>query len=260
MNVLEIAGLGCTRGEGESLLSWVSAGPLGATGAKALGLPPAADCKGGRLFCPACRLETSGQRRWYSRDAWDSPGCVVCIKHALPLVRSDDPPTRLRSRRWPPGFRVEFRALGHWTQVWVRQDMTRRISHGQSVEMAVVHALLARTDPRVPFSTALACGQWELWLEGWPVSSSPRFASTFQGWPLHQSDRLALMAIAYRICSGLERRTPPVWMPLLVRSRTLAVLRATVGRLRPGWGPALPDYFRCSAFTRSGHASASHLG
>jgi len=237
MNAIELAGLGCCRGAGESLSSWLRAGPLGSN---ALAFPGSPTAKQGRLregdlYCPACRLEEYGRRRWYSRSEWQYTSCVVCSVHNVPLVRCDAPPTHLRGRRWPRALRSEFSALGRWTGGWSKSDAQREGGHHLLPEVAVLRAILARTDPRMPHSRALAEGQWQLWIEGWPVSAGPLYPVQRQRMPARQSDRLAAMATTHRACLCLESGVALNWQPFAVRLRTLAWLQKRLFQLKPAW-------------------------
>lgn len=250
MNALELAGLGSAHGEGESLASWLCAGPLGAHALELAGLAPVADSEdgrqNGRLFCPACRLNESGRRRWYSRSEWEDPHCVICSVHAVPLVWCEAPPARLRGRRWPVDMRAEFRALSQWTRKWSKFDLCRRAGRVDRPELAVMQAILARTDPRTPYSRAFAEAQWHLSVEGWPVPWGPQFPVRPRALPVRQPDRLALMAITRRVCVGLETGRAPRWLPLCIRPRTLARLEANLRQLRPAWNEHVARCFKQS--------------
>jgi len=243
MNALELAGLGCCRGEGESLSSWLRAGPLGPLAESCLEPPakPQAASREGLLYCPACRVEESGRRRWYSRSEWEDPSCVICSVHAVPLLRCDAPPTCLRGRRWPEAWRAEFRALDRWLRG--RSGFASHAEGGADPPVAaVLRAILARTDPRVPYSRALAEAQWRLWVEGWPVPAGPMFPVQRHTMPVRQPDRLALMAATHRVCLGLQGAEPR-WPPLPVRLRTLAWLRTRLHQLEPAWSEHISQYF-----------------
>jgi hypothetical protein len=237
MSTLEFAGLGCRRGAGESLFSWLRAGPLGVN---AVGSHESAATLFGALseavlYCPACRVEESGRRRWYSRSEWRDPNCVICSVHDVPLVRCDAPPARLRGRRWPRALRSEFRALNRWTQGWSESASRKESNHANQPEVAVLRAILARTDPRMPHSRALAEGQWRLWVEGWPLPAGPLFPLRRQTMPTRQPDRLAAIETTHRVCLCLQSGVEPNWPPLVVRRRTLTWLHGRLHQLRPAW-------------------------
>lgn len=245
MNSLEFAGLGCCRGAGESLSSWLRAGPLGSNAVASLDSP--APTRGalreGELYCPACRLEELGRRRWYSRIEWKDPRCVICSVHAVPLVQCDAPPTRLRGRLWPQALRIEFRALNLWTRGWSESVSSREGDRANQPEVAVLRAILARTDPRLPYSRALAEGQWRLWVEGWPVPAGPLYPAQRRAMPARQSDRLAVWATTHRVCLGLQTGVAPNWPPLHIRSRTLARLRGHLHPLNATWNEHISQWF-----------------
>jgi hypothetical protein len=230
MNAVYWAALGSRRGAGESLASWLRAGPLGV---QAIDAPATSALAGAQLYCPACRVDEAGRRRWYTREDWPEDG-VVCTTHALPLLRLDAPPTRLRSRRWSPILRDEFRDLGAWTQ---RDDVG-------DVRRPIVRAICARSDPRVPYSRAWAEAQWHLWATEWPVPVAPRLPSRGSLVPMFQFDRLALMAIAHRVYSALDSEQGTGWPALPIRSRVLHWLEGRLGRVRPCWRPRVARYFR----------------
>lgn len=231
MNAIAWAGLGSRRGAGESLVSWLRAGPLGELAIDALAIPVGAAA--GALYCPACYVDEAGTRRWYTRSDWLA-GSVICTRHAVPLVRCETPPARLRGWRWPPRLRAEFRALGAWT---------RSCGAGEA-ERAVVEVVRTRTDPRVAYSCAWAAAQWHLRAAGWPVPVAPRYPAQRGTGLTYQFDRLALMAIAHRACVALAKGQTPTWPPLPVRARALTCLDAHLRRARPAWVSQLSICFR----------------
>jgi hypothetical protein len=236
MNAVYWAALGSRRGAGESVASWLRASPLGAQAFDALA---ASEPVGGQLYCPACRMDEAGRRRWYTREDWPADG-VVCTAHALPLLRCDAPPARLRGRRWSPILRDEFRALGAWNQQGNVGDLDR----------AIVRAICARSDPRVAYSRAWAEAQWHLWATGWPVPAGPRLPSRGSLAPLFQFDRLALMAIAHRVHVSLDTGQGTGWPALPIRSRVLRWLEGRVGQVRPCWRSRVVRCFRDAAQPR----------
>jgi hypothetical protein len=245
MNAIETAGLACCRGEGESLTSWLRAGPLGLGACASVeALTSTGQTTGEQdRYCPACRVEELGRRRWYTRAEWQDPRCVVCSNHALPLVQRDAPPTRLRGRRWPRTMHAEFLALGQWIRGW--SGNVSRTAGGPQVqpEALVLQAILARTDPRAPHSAALAEGQWRLWMDGWPVTAGPSNTTRRRTMPAKESDRLAVMAVTYRVCLGLQSGTEPNWPPLHIRRRTLKWLRGRLHSLKPDWAEHISLHF-----------------
>lgn len=248
MSALEVARLGSARGAGESLASWLCAGPLGVSTVGLAGPVSVLDSgdgrREGRLFCPACRVEELGRRRWYSRSEWEDPHCVICSTHAAPLVWREIAPTRLRGKRWSIELRAEFRALSQWTSDWSVVGLSQRRGRAGRPEFAVLRAILARTDPRIPYSQAFAEAQWHLWAEGWPVPSGPQFPPHRGALPARQSDRLAVMAATHRVCLGLQSGLSPNWSLLPVRARALVRLRRCLRRLNPAWNEHLDCCFR----------------
>lgn len=239
MNALELAGLGSSAGEGESVVSWLCAGPLGSRALELAGLSSVLGDGGGlrkgRLFCPLCRLDEQGCRRWYSRAEWEDPHCVICSEHAIPLIWYKTAPLRLRGKHWAAELRAEFRALSRWTHGWSSPGLGQRASRTDRPELSVLWAILMRTDPRIPYSGAWAEAQWHLWVEGWPVPPGYLFPSRRRELPTRQPDRLAVMAITYRICIGLIANRPPSWPLLPIRSRAFACLQARLRQCNPLW-------------------------
>lgn len=219
MNPEVWAALGCRRAAGESLVSWLRAGPLGDQGLSRLASSLPA---GGDLYCPACYMDEDGQRRWYTRESWTAQE-VVCGTHAMPLLRCERPPPRLRGRRWPSALREEYRAIAVWTQ----QGGGGEIGH------AIARAVSARSDPRVAYSRAWAEAQWHLWAGGWPVPYAPRLPLQGPLTPTFQFDRLALMAIARRVHVALETGEGTGWTALPVRARVMGWLIERIGRAHP---------------------------
>lgn len=230
MNAEHWAALGSRRGSGESLSSWLRAGPLGT---QAFNAPAELESVGGQLYCPACRVDEGGRRRWYTREDWPADG-IVCMTHALPLLRCDTPPRRLRGRRWSPVLRDAFRALGMWAKEYQASDVGR----------AIVRTICARSDPRAAYSRAWAEAQWHLWATEWPVPATPRFPRCGPLVPLLQVDRLALMAITHRVHLALGGKRDVDWPPLPIRTRVLRLLEGRVGKARPGWRARIEHCFR----------------
>lgn len=230
MNAEYWAALGSRRGAGESLGSWLRAGPLGT---QVVDEPIAPELEVPQLYCPACWVEEAGRRRWYTREEWPTDG-VVCTTHALPLLLCNAPPTRLRSRHWSPILRDEFRALGEWIQQGGAGELGR----------AIARATCARSDPRVAYSRAWAEAQWHLWAIEWPVPAAPRLPASGNLVPLHQRDRLALSAIVHRIYLALETGQGTLWPALPIRPRVLRWLEGRIRLLRPSWRLHLGRCFR----------------
>ena len=237
MNAEDWAALGCRRGSGESLASWLRAGPVGAhvSGSMSASTPPEGD-----LYCPACWVEEAGRRRWYSRGEWSMDG-LVCTTHDLPLVRCKVPPVRLRGRRWPLKTRDQFRALGQWWQ-------QGGVDHASRL---IIQALRARTDPRLPYSRAWAEAQWHLWATGWPVLVAPRPSAHGALVPILQSDRLALHAIVHDVCIALDTGQHTLWPPLPIRMRVLSWLERRMSREQLDWATRLQSCFRAITPTRT---------
>lgn len=254
MNALEIAGLGSTPGAGESLASWLRAGPLGKRAIQFLesnlNEVDYARAKGALLYCPACYVSDSGRRRWYSRSEWMNPFCVICAAHEVPLLRSAEAPFLLRGRRWPTDLREEFRSLSQWTVCKSIQIRASRTGKFCSPEHAVLRAVLHRTDPRLPYSRALADAQWHLWASGWPVPPGPQYPPRHEELPVRQPDRLALMAVVHYLCMSFQASVRPLWPSLPLRSRSLVVLSTYLHRHSPAWQRQLS-----LCFTREGRSS-----
>lgn len=247
MNAVELAGLGSSTGEGESLASWLCAGPLGTRALELAEPSMRANVDGrreGRLFCPACHLDELGRRRWFSRAEWEDPHCAICSAHAIPLVWCEAAPACLRGMRWSVELRTEFRALSHWTREWSSLSLGQRASRTDRPEFSVLRAILMRTDPRIPYSGAWAEAQWHLRIEGWPVPPGYLFPARRRELPTRQSDRLAVMAITYRICIGLIANHPPSWPPLPIRSRAFVCLKARLRQFDPLWDTYFAHCFK----------------
>ena len=212
------AALGARRGEGESLASWLAAGPLGSHAFDAAGIPrPVSPF----AFCPACRLVEGVQKRLYSRRRWRKAPSVACAVHGIPLVYGDAPPLRLRVSI-DQAMRARLRVLAHWTTTW-RVGLG---GTGAGVESDLLWAITRRTDPRAPFSEAWATGQWRCWADDWPVRPSPRQPARFSWDAVTQpGDRLALVATIFRLVHE-DSEQANAWSPLPVRPRVWATLLA----------------------------------
>lgn len=237
MNVEDWAALGSRRGAGESLASWLRASPVNV---HVFGTPLANGQGAGSLYCPACRVDEAGRRRWYTREDWPLDA-VMCTTHALPLLRCDTPPARLRSRRWSRALRDEFRALGTWSQQ----------ARSHVAGYAITRVVCARSDPRLPHSRAWAEAQWHLWASGWPVPASPRFPRRGPLTPAFQFDRLALAAIVRRVYVACDTGQETGWPALPVRARVLAWLQGWTERVHPHWRQCQARCFRDATGHRS---------
>jgi hypothetical protein len=233
-----MAGLGSSRGSGESLTSWLRAGPL----------PVSVWERGVRdlkpnislSYCPRCVLRTEGRRHYYSKVEWIDPRRVVCDIHDTPLVRAISSPTCLRFPHFEYHTRARLHTLGRWIEEWISQSP----STITGILIFSPHCLqdqifLALTDGDTAQSFALA--NWRLWLEGWPLSSHSH------GYPMRQlrlvpsqADRLALVAEVWRVWSILAGMDQSAWPALQIAPEAFSRLAQRLKRNWPHLAGRLP--------------------
>lgn len=217
MNLYQLAGLGTKPGTGESLSSWLSAGPLPASLVGRLCQDD--NRKEYRSFCPRCMVSEKGQRRWYTRSDWDDPRHVVCSAHGLPLVRA----TRTPEREWAIPLKQQvysqLRRLGEWVPTWVgRSPMQHRgqlALRSACLEDLILYAITRSGHGYAVPAAGVNIAQWLLWQEGWPVAARPTGSADYQLQRLERSgDRLAVVASVWRLRSYLIGDEIIKWPPI----------------------------------------------
>ena len=216
----EWGALGACRAPGESLASWLTAGPLGDGVFASAGLPAPI---GPFPYCSSCRFRCDGGLRHYTRATWRNPWVVTCEVHGLPLTWSEVPPLRIA---WAAGagWRAEFRSLARWSAS--QRDSKER----GSIARDLLWALTRRSDPRLPFSLTWSNAHWQRWAEGWPVHTAPRQPLHFSWSALLQpGDRLALAGSVWRLTRELQGEVR-AWPALALRERTRSALESRLIR------------------------------
>jgi len=236
MKLEEIAALGSDREPGESLGSWLRAGPLGPA---VLSYFPelrtveidSEDAVASCTICPRCWVHEHGCRRLYARTEWSDPRMVVCIEHAQPLQSVK--PTLLSARLAHSRSTREFRMIAKWITRWQAQSpcsSTRHLVMSRScVEDVMLDALT-----KIRVATVASTWQWRLWVDGWPVPPCPRSLPQFQLVDMPRlADRLALVCTVWRICRLLRGEIAPHWPPVRVAEEEYAQLENSISRFEP---------------------------
>jgi hypothetical protein len=225
LRVLEqLAPLGPRRARGESLRSWLAAGPLRCAASAVL---PALDRP--LLYCPCCWLREGNARRWFTRLSWEDARAVVCSMHGQPLRSIASAPARLAPLAIKRPIREELKAIAVACEQWSRASACVVRPRPRTREDLVLRALVARTWLGHAYSAAWSLGQWRLWSEGWPVPPCVRSKASMKDWmQARQGDRLGLMCTAIHIASSLERPRAPAWPGLPLRP---PVFRWLTGRM-----------------------------
>jgi len=247
MRLEEIAALGTCRGAGESLASWLRAGPLGS---RALSYFPelrnvkidSEDEVASCTICPSCSTSKRDHRRLYARSEWNDPRVVVCIEHARPLqhirpaLLSTTPP-----RKHPV---PEFRNFANWIRRWQAQSpcsSARRLTVSESCLEDVLLDAVTRDKTAAAAST----WQWRLWMAGWPLSPSARSKPQFQLADMRWlPDRLALVGTIWRLCQLLRGETLLPWPPVRLAEEVYASLEDTIWRCWPSVVARWAEVFR----------------
>jgi len=236
MKLEEIAALGARRGSGESLASWLRAGPLGSG---VLSYFPELrsveidneDAVASCTICPSCSVNGHDHRRLYARSEWSDPRVVVCIKHAQPLQNVK--PAMLSARLARKRPTAEFRRIAQWISRWQTQSLcssARRLTMSPNCLEDIV--LDAVTNDRT--GAVASIWQWRLWTAGWPVTPRPRFQPQFQLAKVPRlADRLALVSTVWRICQLLRGEIAPRWPPVRVAAEIYAQLENNILRFEP---------------------------
>lgn len=236
MTLEEIAALGIGRGPGESLASWLRAGPLGPAvlsyfpewrGGAIDGEDAVASC----TMCPNCLVHGHGFRRLYARTEWSDPRVVVCIEHAQPLQTIR--PTLLSTRSPRKQSTSEFRKVAKWITRWQAHSpcsSTWRLAMFQDCLEDVVLDAVTKDQAGIVAST----WQWRLWVDGWPVPPWPRSPSQFQLVDMPRlADRLALVGTVWRTCQLLRGEIAPRWPPVRVAEEPYGRLETSLLRFGP---------------------------
>lgn len=232
---------------GESLHSWLDAGPLGIEAWISL---PERSWSG--LFCPRCHSSADGSRRWYSKEIWLDPRQVICEKHGLPLLRRSGPIARLRSPPFLCAFRSHALALAPFIENWRRMSPCspagRLIFRPACLEDQVLATLTGFLFGVEPSIEAFYTGYWLTHLEGWPMPPAPHSQPRYQlGSMAHQPDRLALVNLVAMITRLLSGFAIDGFQAVAVNPEAYRSLQAT---LRSRW----PDLEKNLAFAVRPHA------
>lgn len=233
MSLKSMAGLGNRPGCGESLTSWLRAGPLSAEAwtndLKDIGAPVLRDA----VYCPKCYLSERGRKRWYTKAEWIDPRQVICSEHGLPLIRCAGSVARLRSPELSQAFHGEARSLSGWVAAWQQRSPCTPggwlVSQDDCLEDQILSAFAGQAYGQKVSIQAFWLSHWRLRLEGWPLPSAPHACPTFQmGLIAHQMDRLALVGTVQRISSCLLSEKEGAWPPLLIDRTGFSSLRAAM--------------------------------
>lgn len=235
MNLRATARLAATRGDGESLSSWLAAAPieshaLADEDARSWVRPRAA------LWCPLCFTHADGYRRWYTRKEWFDPRRIVCQQHTLPLIwiRRDSH----RLVRPPPlshPIRNSLRALVDWIETWCKESPCTpagTLFHRSGcLNDLVFRSVFGREADVQPSLEAFDVGYWRLGLEGWPLPATRRGSPPFHLETCALPDRLALLELVRRISSGLATGVLDGWPPLTVEPSAFEFLSAHLSEM-----------------------------
>lgn len=224
MNLEIMAGLGAHRAPGESLASWLRAGPLPLVAWT--GEPVDRRASHLFLYCPCCRVKRSCRARYYSRAEWQDPRRVVCATHCVPLVRCAVPPKHIEVPRLGREVKFQLEQLARWIEVWILLSpatfVGRPIFASHCLQDQILRALTEQEERAQTFS--IAC--WRLWLEGWPLPSHPRGNPAFLvGEMKSQADRLALVATTWKVWACLVGTQTALWPALPIDPKSLLRLQ-----------------------------------
>lgn len=238
MNLEVMAGLGSCRAPGESLASWLRAGPLPLTA----WTEEAADHYTSHLlYCPCCRAKDGRRIRYYSRAEWQDSRRVICTTHFVPLVRATAPPKHVGLPQLGPEVQFQLTQLAQWIERWILRSpatiVGRSIFVSHCLQDQVLRALTEQDDNAQSF--AIAC--WRLWLEGWPLPSHPHGNPAPQvGQVSSQTDRLALIAATWKVWGCLVGTLPRLWPALPIDSQSLSRLQGALLETWPCFVNRLP--------------------
>lgn len=237
-----MAGLGAEAGSGESLFSWLAAGPLAVSAWT--GEEPDVQPAYSFNYCPRCIVREGNRRRWYSRDEWYDPRRVLCRFHNIPLVRAISPPRRLSTPPLGREMQLQARCLSNWIEEWIFSSPStiagRLIFSSECLQDQILLALTEREGA----AWSLALAHWRLWLEGWPLPSSPHAKHSHQlGLVPSQTDRLAIVATAWKVWSCLTGVENNVWPALPIDCNALYDLQGKLQKTWPHLVARLPAVF-----------------
>jgi hypothetical protein len=234
-----MAGLGFRRGNGESLLSWLRAGPLPLSS----WTDKESNHDSNHVFnyCPGCVVREHGRRRYYSRAEWRDPRRAICSIHNFPLLRASGPPERLRMPRQTQGTRLQLRCLSRWVEGWISlspSNVAGRLMFSSTRLQDQVLLLLTEGEGAV---RSFALANWRLWLEGWPLPSHPHGSPYCQlSLMPSQTDRLAILAATWRIWVGLLDTGENSWPALPIDAEAFCHFRSTLHETWPHLDRRLP--------------------
>lgn len=239
MNTETMAGLGSARGPGESLVSWLRAGPLPLTAWVDETFEPFLSPSA--LYCPLCKVMEGRTARYYSRAEWQDPRRVICVVHCAPLVRCAAPPKRLRTPRLGREVRLQLAHLARWVEEWISLSPCtlagRLVSASHCLQDQIFLALTEGDEE----ADSLALADWRLWIEGWPLSSRSHGSSAPQlGRVYSQDDRLAIVATTWKMWACLVGVRPMLWPALPIDSQSFFRLRKALFDTWPLLAPRLP--------------------
>ncbi len=237
-----MAGLGVRHGQGESLTSWLKAGPLGAepwvSNPGRIGGLVLQDA----AYCAKCCFSEHGRKRWYTKTEWIDPRYVICSEHGLPLVRCSRSLTRLRTPVLSQAFRSEAKCISNWVDAWKQRSPCTPggwlICQDDCLEDQILLAFSGQAYAPKASIQAFWLSHWRLRAEGWPLPLAPHTCPAFQvGLIARQADRLALVGAVQRVWSYLVFEKEHAWPPLLIERTSFFRLQET---LRSSW-PHLMD-------------------
>jgi hypothetical protein len=232
MNLELVASLGATRAPGESLRSWLRAGPLELSAWSEL------ESGGPRMepYCPRCYMRADGGKRWYTKAAWADRRVVVCIEHGLPLFESNGRISRLMTPALSKSRRLQSLELSDWIARWcVDSPCTpsgRQIFRTRCLQDQLLAAITGLQAGQ-PSIEAFNVGCWLLSLDGWLMSGLPRDVPRFQVASMtRQIDRFALVCLIWRLERRLVVGDDATWRSLALEEGCYQLLRES---LRQNW-------------------------
>jgi hypothetical protein len=239
MSLELMAGLGFRRGNGESLLSWLRAGPLPLS--SWIDKESRHDLNYEFNYCPGCVVREQNRRRYYSQTEWRDPRRAICAVHSFPLLRASAPPKRLTMPHQTPGTRLQLRCLNRWVETWISSSpgsVANRLMLSSTCLQDQVLLLLTEGEGAV---RSLALANWRLWLEGWPLPSHPHGTPCYQlSLMPSQTDRLAILAATWRIWGALLRADWGSWPALPMDAEAFCRFQSALHKTWPHLESRLP--------------------
>jgi hypothetical protein len=239
MSLESMAGLGACRGTGESLASWLRAGPLPLTAWTS----GAIDCCAHSLsmYCPGCVVGEKSVRRHYSRAEWLDPRRVICNIHNIPLIQALAPPKHLTTPNVGCGVQSELLCLVQWIEEWISLSPCtlagRLILSPNCLQDQILRSLTLEDEA----GCTLALSDWRLWLEGWPVPAHPHGGSSYQvGSMSSQTDRLAIVATTWKVWTLLVGGRSCLWPALPISYQAFCHLKGILHEIWPRSASRLP--------------------